>query len=133
MRRSMVLGRVAFTVAATLAAQAAAAADPLLRTDTGWHLGASYSLGAIGRQIGAGTVPIANDVVRGTVLGMMPGLLKELGDSRANGNRFSGRDMAANFAGAFVGAAFGDRVFIVPTGLGDGRADGVIVGVYRSF
>ncbi len=43
-------------------------------------------------------------VALGTLLGSVPGLGKEIFDSQQNGNEFSGRDLAADVAGAFSGA-----------------------------
>ena len=43
-------------------------------------------------------------VALGTLLGSLPGLGKEIFDSQQNGNEFSGRDLAADVAGAFSGA-----------------------------
>ena len=43
-------------------------------------------------------------VALGTLLGSVPGLGKEIIDSQQNGNEFSGRDLAADVAGAFTGA-----------------------------
>ena len=43
-------------------------------------------------------------LIWGTTLGTIPGLAKEIIDSTKRDNRFSGGDMAANIAGAFVGA-----------------------------
>lgn len=43
-------------------------------------------------------------VALGTLLGSVPGLAKEIIDSQEDGNEFSGRDLAADVAGAFSGA-----------------------------
>jgi len=43
-------------------------------------------------------------VALGTLLGSIPGLAKEIIDSRQDGNEFSGRDLTADVAGAFSGA-----------------------------
>jgi uncharacterized protein YfiM (DUF2279 family) len=43
-------------------------------------------------------------LIWGTTLGTIPGLAKEIIDSTKKDNYFSGSDMAANIAGAFVGA-----------------------------
>jgi uncharacterized protein YfiM (DUF2279 family) len=43
-------------------------------------------------------------LIWGTTIGSMPGLAKEIIDSTKRDNRFSTGDMAANIAGAFVGA-----------------------------
>ena len=43
-------------------------------------------------------------LIWGTTLGSVPGLAKEIIDSTKRNNRFSTGDMAANIAGAFVGA-----------------------------
>ncbi len=43
-------------------------------------------------------------IAYGTLLGSTPGLLKEFYDDSQSDNYFSGSDMAANVAGAFVGS-----------------------------
>jgi uncharacterized protein YfiM (DUF2279 family) len=43
-------------------------------------------------------------IILGTTLGSLPGLAKELIDSTKSGNQFSGNDLAADIAGAFLGA-----------------------------
>jgi uncharacterized protein YfiM (DUF2279 family) len=130
------IARIAGLATATAFAGAVlpvAASDSVIRPDTRLHLSASYSLGAMGRTLGTGTIPVENTVLRGALFGLMPGLLKELADSRSRGNHFSGRDMAANLAGAVAGAAFGKSLFVVPTGLGDGRGNGLVVGIHGTF
>jgi putative lipoprotein len=49
-------------------------------------------MGAIGRVSSA------------TILGSLPGLVKEISDSRQEGNEFGGGDMAADMLGSFAGA-----------------------------
>ena len=39
--------------------------------------------------------------------GVLPGLVKEIGDAQEEGNRFSGKDLAWDLAGAFVGVKLG--------------------------
>ena len=49
-------------------------------------------------------------IAYGTLLGTVPGLIKEVADSKEINNTFSGGDMAANFAGAFVGSWVATKV-----------------------
>jgi hypothetical protein len=50
------------------------------------------------------TIKHPGRLIWGTTIGSMPGLAKEIIDSTKRDNRFSTGDMAANIAGAFVGA-----------------------------
>ena len=109
------------------------ASGPSIRSDLGWHAGTSYAFGLMARTFSPSFVPIDNGVLRGTLLGTLPGLLKEIADSQAPGNHFSGSDMAANVVGALAGTVLGDRLFIMPTGIGDGRPNGVVIGIHRAF
>jgi uncharacterized protein YfiM (DUF2279 family) len=81
-------------------------ANALAVDDKTAHFGISALFGA-----GAETVlhyrTDLEDVPRvalATVLGSLPGLGKEIADSREDGNEFSGRDLGADIAGAFSGA-----------------------------
>jgi hypothetical protein len=49
-------------------------------------------------------------IVYGTLIGSIPGLAKEVIDSGNEDNHFSGSDMVANVAGAFVGAVIANFV-----------------------
>ena len=62
------------------------------------HFAASALWGAGARIICQG----CNDW-QATALGSMPGLVKEIQDSRPGGTGFSYKDMVANIAGAYVG------------------------------
>lgn len=70
------------------------------------HFGVSTILGAAGETIihHKTKMGAAERIGYGTVLGSLPGLAKEIIDSTKNDNHFSGKDMAANVAGAFVGS-----------------------------
>jgi VanZ family protein len=49
-------------------------------------------------------------ILYGTLIGSFPGLAKEVIDSSNADNHFSGSDMVANVAGAFVGAVIANFV-----------------------
>jgi uncharacterized protein YfiM (DUF2279 family) len=49
-------------------------------------------------------------IILGTTLGSLPGLAKEIVDSTKEGNHFSGGDLAAGVAGAFLGAVVGNLI-----------------------
>lgn len=70
-------------------------------------------------------------VTLGTLLGSVPGLAKEIIDSRQDGNEFSGRDLTADVAGAFSGA-FLSNLFNNAVQLriesGDGKQLSVVLG-----
>ncbi len=72
----------------------------------GKHFGVSVPLGAAGESFlhysyDFGAV---GDIAGGTFIGSIPGLIKEIGDSSKGDNYFSGDQMAADVAGAFVGS-----------------------------
>ena len=76
------------------------------------HFGISAILGAASETIihhktKVGTV---ERIAYGTILGSLPGLAKEVIDSTEEDNHFSGKDMAANVAGAFVGSVIANLV-----------------------
>ena len=78
----------------------------------GLHFGISVIFGAAGEsyvhyKTQSGT---AERIMYGTVLGSLPGFAKELIDSSKKDNHFSGSDMAANVAGAFVGSAIANLI-----------------------
>ncbi len=79
---------------------ASAADDKLL------HFGFSSVFGAAGESYlhYKTNLKTPGRLIWGTTLGTIPGLAKEIIDSTKRDNRFSGGDMAANVAGAFVGA-----------------------------
>jgi len=49
-------------------------------------------------------------VAYGTMLGTVPGLIKEVADSTEENNEFSKDDMLANIAGSFVGSLLANKV-----------------------
>ena len=78
----------------------------------GLHFGISVIFGAAGEsyvhyKTQSGT---AERIMYGTVLGSLPGFAKELIDSSNKDNHFSGSDMAANVAGAFVGSVIANLI-----------------------
>ena len=70
------------------------------------HFGVSLLFGAAGESVLHYSTDIngGQKVLFGTLLGTVPGLLKEWVDSTREGNRFSGGDLAADFLGSFCGA-----------------------------
>jgi len=70
-------------------------------------------------------------VALATLLGSMPGLAKEIIDSQQDGNEFSGRDLAADVAGAFSGAFLSNlfnNTVQVRIESGNGKQFGVVLG-----
>ncbi|GBD98622.1 lipoprotein [bacterium BMS3Abin07] len=49
-------------------------------------------------------------IIGGTIFGTIPGLVKEIIDSTQEDNCFSGKDMAANIAGAFAGSVIANLI-----------------------
>lgn len=49
-------------------------------------------------------------IILGATLGTVPGFIKEIIDSTEKGNHFSGTDLAADVAGAFLGAIVANLV-----------------------
>ena len=74
--------------------------------DTLSHFGISALFGAAGESFlhYKTDLKTSGRIILGTALGSVPGLLKEVIDSTKKGNHFSGTDLAADIAGAFVGA-----------------------------
>ncbi len=83
-----------------LAPAASMAADDWSSSDKALHFGISA---------GFGTLSAMHFENKWTAFGvaMLPGLLKEIHDSGQTGNRFSGKDLAADALGAAVGVQFG--------------------------
>ena len=70
------------------------------------HFGLSAGLGYAAENVIHNKVNTDSErIAYGTALGSVPGLVKELTD-----DDFSGSDMAANVAGAFIGSYFATRV-----------------------
>ncbi len=89
-----------FIVISATSKNASAADDKLL------HFGFSSLFGAASESYlhYETNLKTPGRLIWGTTLGTIPGLAKEIIDSTKRDNRFSGSDMAANIAGAFVGA-----------------------------
>jgi uncharacterized protein YfiM (DUF2279 family) len=70
------------------------------------HIGVSSVFGAAGESFlhYKTNLKTSGRIILGTALGSIPGLVKELIDSTKKGNHFSGTDLAADIAGAFIGA-----------------------------
>jgi len=71
-----------------------------------FHFGVSSVFGAAGESFlhYKTNLKTSGRIILGTVLGSLPGLIKELIDSTKEGNHFSETDLAADIAGAFIGA-----------------------------
>jgi hypothetical protein len=80
--------------------------------DFALHFGLSTVFGAAGEsylhyKTNLGT---AERIVYGTIIGSVPGFVKELGDSTQGDNSFNGEQMAANVLGALVGSVIANAV-----------------------
>ena len=98
----------AFLLTISLMIPAGSSADD----NQGLHFGLSAIFGAAGESFvhyktQSGT---AKRIIYGTALGSLPGLAKEVIDGSKEDNHFSGEDMAANVAGAFVGSVIANIV-----------------------
>jgi len=97
------------------------------------HFGLSALFGASAETVlhyrtGVETV---ERVALATLLGSVPGLAKEISDSQQDGNEFSGRDLAADVAGAFSGAFLSNlfnNAIQVRIESGDGKRLSVVLG-----
>ena len=80
--------------------------------DTALHFGLSTIFGAAGESIVHYNTKTTTTerIVYGTLLGSLPGLGKEILDSTQSDNHFSGKDMAADVAGAFVGSVLANLI-----------------------
>jgi hypothetical protein len=80
--------------------------------NTGLHLGLSSIFGAASESYFHYKTNIGTTerIIYATTLGSVPGLAKEVLDSRKEDNHFSGSDMAANVAGAFIGSVIANFI-----------------------
>ncbi|CAB3635908.1 hypothetical protein [Paraburkholderia rhynchosiae] len=108
-------------VALMLAASTAAYADVdcgggrggfRMQTSDGWfqsdkakHFAASAPFGALGAYLARDT---AHPVIYGTLIGTIPGLIKEGIDGTCRSSGFSYKDLVADAAGALTGALLGN-------------------------
>ena len=76
------------------------------------HFGVSSVFGAAGESFlhYKTNLKTSGRIILGTALGSLPGLVKELIDSTKKGNHFSGTDLAADIADAFIGALVANTV-----------------------
>lgn len=65
---------------------------------------------AVSAALGAGASAITDSDNAAVALALVPGLAKELYDSRSGGTGFSWRDMVANAAGAYLGVKLGGLI-----------------------
>ena len=76
------------------------------------HFGASLFLGAASESYFHYQTKLGGieRILYGTIVGSVPGFIKEVYDSGEDRNHFSGRQMAADVAGAFVGAVIANFI-----------------------
>lgn len=74
------------------------------------HFAVSFPWGALGTVVADQFVPDYR-LVAGTLLGTVPGLCVEIGDSTTKSG-FSGGDLLADFIGSALGALFTDQVVL---------------------
>jgi VanZ family protein len=103
---------------------AAQSADRWSGADKALHVGMSAPFGAIGASLAPADAGTGTRLLWGAALGSLPGLAKEAIDLQRQGGTASARDLAANLAGAALGALFADCCLIRPIARGD-RLDGV--------
>lgn len=72
--------------------------------DKNLHFALSIPLGAVGYK------SCGDRILCGAALGLLPGLAKEVADSQERGNRFDAQDLAADAAGALLGAWLMSRI-----------------------
>lgn len=97
--------------------------------DKAKHFAVSVPFGALGSYLARDT---SHPVLYGTLIGSVPGLIKELSDGcKSNGSGFSTRDMTYNILGSLLGASLGNYTFNyyrTPTG-----SNGILVGYSTKF
>lgn len=103
---------------------AAQSADRWSGGDKALHVGMSAPFGAVGASLAPADAGTGTRLLWGAALGSLPGLAKEVIDLQRLGGTASARDLAANLAGATLGALFADCCLIRPIARGD-RVDGV--------
>ncbi len=106
----------------------AQSSDPWTSPDKAMHFAASAPLGAIAASLSGPSASTGMRLLYGTLIGSLPGLAKELADSRNVKADASSRDMVFNVAGAALGALLADWVLIKPmASTGRDRVDGVTI------
>lgn len=79
-------------------------ADDWTGRDKAKHAAVSFALGA-----GAGAI-MPDNKTEAFALAMLPGIAKELSDSRKGGSGWSNKDLIADALGAYVGVQLGSNV-----------------------
>ena len=76
------------------------------------HVGLSSIFGAAGESYlhYKTDLGITKRIIYGTIIGSVPGFAKEVMDSRKENNYFSGTQMLANVAGAFLGSVIANHI-----------------------
>jgi len=80
--------------------------------DKAKHFAISTAFGGISESVfhyGTHMKPVPR-IAAGTLVGCIPGLIKEIHDSHQANNKFSGADMAADVAGAFTGSVLANFI-----------------------
>ena len=103
---------------------AAQSADSWTGSDKAMHVGLSAPFGAVGASLAPADAGTGTRLLWGAAIGSLPGLAKEVIDLQRPGATASARDLAANLAGAALGALLADCCLIRPIARGD-RVDGV--------
>ena len=83
-----------------LAAPAIACADEWTGPDKQKHFAVSFAAGVIASGL-------TDEKWKAVGIALLPGLIKEVHDSRQPGNQFSGKDMVWNALGAYAGVHTG--------------------------
>ncbi|MGI2027830.1 hypothetical protein [Endozoicomonas acroporae] len=104
----------AWWIAGIGAASAAAMSSNSIDKDKKKHFGVSVVLGAAS-EFGLRQLDIANDsrwgrIALATGIGMIPGILKEISDSREKNNKFDKQDLVADALGSLTGAVLSDLI-----------------------
>jgi len=80
---------------------------PAYAADDTWNSSDKLSHMAVSAALGTASGAYFENKWTAFGVAMIPGVVKEIIDSRDRGNRFSGKDLAANAIGAAVGVQFG--------------------------
>lgn len=99
----LVLSALAGGIIVAACAAQPARADSWTGPDKAKHFAVSAGLGLAAAELARRDVLPCKGELCAVAAATLPGLLKELSDSRAGGSGFSYKDMVFNLAGAYVG------------------------------